>query len=143
MLPEEQATECSHANVSMSEYKRDHPRIRESLPVELITSGDKKLFASTYDVSKRGIQLSCDGVTVQEIFGGPGPAPPAKLPTVILKLRLSRSSRDAEQIEAECKAVFSRRVSEEEYRVGMLIHSLSPPARVALDHFVEAWLERH
>jgi hypothetical protein len=127
----------------MSEYKRDHPRIRESLQVELITQGDKKLFATTFDVSKRGVQLSCDGVTVQEIFGGPGPAPPAKLPTVILKLRLNHSGQEPEQIEAECKAVFARRIAEEEYRVGLLIHSLSAPSRVALDRFVDQWLERN
>ena len=127
----------------MSEYKRDHPRIRESLPVELLTQGDKKLFATTYDLSKRGVQISCDGVTVQEIFGGDGPGPPAKLPTVILKVRLSNSSQEPEQIEAECKAVFARRVAEEEYRVGLLIHSLSAPARVALDRFVDRWLDHN
>jgi hypothetical protein len=30
-----------------------------------------------------------------------------------------------------------------ESRVGLLIHSLSAPARVALDRFVDRWLERN
>ncbi len=125
----------------MSEYKRDHPRIKKSLPVEIIAPGERTLFASTYDVSKRGVQLLCDGITVREIFGGPGLARPTKPPTVLLKLRLNHSGQEPEQVEAECRAVFSRRVSEQEYRVGLQIHSLSESSRLALDNFVDECLE--
>ncbi|MDH3314273.1 MAG: PilZ domain-containing protein [Gammaproteobacteria bacterium] len=125
----------------MSEYKRDHPRIKKSLPVEVIAPGDRTLFATTYDVSKRGVQLLCDGITVREIFGGPGLSRPTKPPTVLLKLRLGNSGREPEQIEAECRAVFSRRVSEQEYRVGLQIHSLPESSRMALDSFVDECLE--
>ena len=44
------------------------------------------------------------------------------------------------EIEAECKAVFSRRVSEQEYRVGLLIHSLPRASRIALDAYVDEYL---
>lgn len=125
----------------MSDYKRDHPRIKKSLPVEVIAPGDKTLFATTYDVSKRGVQLLCDGVTVREIFGGPGLTRPTKPPKVLIKLRLNHSGREPEHIEAECRAVFSRRVSEQEYRVGLQIHSLTEPSRQALDNFVDECLE--
>lgn len=126
----------------MSEYKRDYPRIKLSLPAEIIAPGDKTLFATTYDVSKSGVQLSCDGITVREIFGGPGLAQPTKPPAVVLKLRLSESaSEDAKHLEADCTAVFSRRVSEQEYRVGLQIKSLSESSRVALDAFVDECLE--
>lgn len=125
----------------MSDYKRDHPRVKKSLPVEIIAPGEKTLFASTYDVSKRGVQLLCDGITVREIFGGPGLSRPSKPPAVLLKFRLNHSGREPELIEAECTAVFSRRVSEQEYRVGLQIHSLSASSRVALDNFVEECLE--
>jgi c-di-GMP-binding flagellar brake protein YcgR len=125
----------------MSEYKRDHPRIKKTLPVEIIAPGDRTLFATTYDVSKRGVQLLCDGITVREIFGSPGLSRPTKPPSVFLKLRLSQSGQEPEQIEAECRAVFSRRVSEQEYRVGLQIYSLSEPSRVALDNFVDECLE--
>ncbi len=125
----------------MSEYKRDHPRIKKNLPVEIVAPGDKTLFATTYDVSKRGVQLLCDGITVREIFGGPGLSRPAKPPSVLMKLRLTHSGQEPEQIEAECRAVFSRRVSEQEYRVGLQIYSLSESSRVALDNFVDECLE--
>ncbi len=125
----------------MSEYKRDYPRIKKSLPVEIIAPGDKTLFASTYDVSKGGVQLLCDGITVREIFGGPGLSRPTKPPKVLLKLRLSHSGQEPEQFEAECSAVFSRRVSEQEYRVGLQIYKISESSRLALENFVEECLE--
>jgi c-di-GMP-binding flagellar brake protein YcgR len=125
----------------MSEYKRDHPRIKKSLPVELVAPGEKTLFATTYDVSKRGVQLLCDGITVREIFGGPGLSRPARPPKVFLKLRLGQSGQEPELIEAECRAVFSRRVSEQEYRVGLQIYAMSERSSVALDNFVDECLE--
>ena len=125
----------------MSEYKRNHPRIKKSIPVEIVAPGERTLFATTYDVSKRGVQLLCDGITVREIFGGPGLSRPTKPPRVLLKLRLSHSGQESEQIEAECRAVFSRRVSEQEYRVGLQIYAISEPSIVALDNFIDECLE--
>lgn len=125
----------------MSEYKRDHPRIKKSLPVEIVAPGDRTLFATTYDVSKRGVQLLCDGITVREIFGGPGLSRPTKPPKVLLKLRLNHSGQEPEHIEAECRAVFSRRVSEQEFRVGLQIYAISEASSVALDNFVDECLE--
>ena len=83
----------------------------------------------------------CDAITVRDIFGGPGLPLPTKLPTVILKLRLGHSGRESEQIEAECRAIFSRRVSEQEYRVGLQIHSLSESSRETFDSYVEECFE--
>ena len=124
----------------MSEYKRDHPRIKQSLQVEIVTSEGNALFATTCDVSKRGVQLLCDSITVRDIFGGPAVALPTKPPAVTLKLTLKSPGKEAEQIEAECKAVFSRRVSEQEYRVGLLIHSLPRASRITLDAYVDEYL---
>jgi len=127
----------------MRDYKRDHPRIKKSLEVEVITPGNKTLFATTYDFSKRGVQILCDAITVRDIFGGPSLSVPAKLPTVILKLRLNHPGRETEQIEAECRAVFSRRVSEQEYRIGLLIHSLSESSRKTFDSYIEECFDRN
>lgn len=127
----------------MSEYKRDYPRIKLNLPVEMIAPGDTTLFATTYDVSKSGVQLRCDGITVREIFGNTTQSRPPKPPVVTLKLRLSHSGREPEHIDAECRAVFSRRVSEQEYRVGLQIQAISENARVILDSFVDECMELH
>jgi hypothetical protein len=124
----------------MSDYKRDHPRIKQSLQVEIIASQEKTLFATTCDVSKRGVQLLCDSITVQDIFDGPAIALPIKPPVVILKLTLKTPGQEALHIEAECKAVFSRRISEQEYRVGLSIHSLPRASRIALDAYVDEYL---
>lgn len=131
------------ANVPMREYKRDHPRIKKSLEVEVILPGDKTLFVTTYDFSKHGVQILCDAITVRDIFGGPGLSVPTNLPNLIMKLRLGHLGRETEQIETECKAIFSRRVSEQEYRIGLLILSLSESSRKSFDNYVEECFERN
>ena len=127
----------------MRAYKRDHPRIKKPLEVEIIVSGNKTLFATTYDFSKQGIQILCDAITVRDIFGGSNQSLQPKLPMVIMKLKLDHSNRQAEHIEAECKAIFSRRVSEREYRIGFAIHSLSEPSRKMFERFVTECFEHN
>ena len=124
----------------MSNYKRSHPRTKEGLPAEVIAPGNKTLFVATHDVSRRGVQLACDAITVQEIFGDPHLSRPTKVPGVILKLRLGHSAGEPQQIEAECRAVYLRRVSEQEYRIGLQIDSLSQSSRAALSSFVDECL---
>lgn len=124
----------------MSDYKRDHPRIKKSLPAELIAPGDKKLHASTLDVSRTGIQLNCDGVTAEGIFGASRQAGPSRHPKVKVALRILHPSSGPARIEAECLAVFSRRVSEQEYRVGLQIESISDESRKLLEGFVDECL---
>lgn len=121
----------------MSDYKRDHPRIKKSLPAELVMSGEKTLFASTFDVSKTGIQLICDAITTREIFGETAQAGPTRQPTVKVNLRLRHPESGTVQIEADCRAVFSRRVSEQEFRVGLQIDDMSEEFRSVLNSFVD------
>lgn len=121
----------------MSEYKRSHARIRKSLPVELIAPGEKSLFVTTYDISPQGIQLQCDGATVREIFGDKLGALPIKRPNVDLKLTLGRSGQDREPVDIKCLAMFSRRVSEQEYRIGLQIESMPKASRAALTQLLD------
>ena len=123
--------------VSMSDYKRDYPRIKKSLPAELIASGNKKLHASTFDVSRTGVQIICDGITAEEIFGASRQAGPSRHPRLKIALRLLHPETGPARVEADCRAVFSRRVSEQEYRIGLHIDQMSEEARLILDGFVD------
>lgn len=124
----------------MSDYKRDYPRIKKSLPAELIASGDKKLYASTFDISKTGIQIICDGITAEEIFGASRQAGPSRHPRIKVVLRLLHPKTGPARVEADCRAVFSRRVSEQEFRIGLHIDTMSEEARGVLDAFVDECL---
>lgn len=124
----------------MSDYKRDHPRIKKILPAELIVSGHKRLFASTFDVSRTGIQVICDAITTEEIFGTPQGDGPSRHPHVKVKLRLPHPDADPSRIEADCRAMFSRRVSEQEFRVGLQIDAISAEHRAMLERFVDGCL---
>lgn len=125
----------------MSDYKRDHPRIKKNLPAELIAPGDKKLHAATLDVSRTGIQLICDGITAEEIFGASRQAGPSRHPRVKVLLRILHPKIGPARVEADCLAVFSRRVSEQEFRIGLQIDAISDESRTILDGFVDDCLD--
>lgn len=124
----------------MSEYKRDYPRIKKSLPAELVVTGGKKLYASTFDISRTGIQVICDGITAEEIFGSSQEAGASRQPQVKVSLRLPHPKTGPARITADCRAMFSRRVSEQEFRVGLQIDAISDEHRSTLDGFVEGCL---
>jgi len=124
----------------MNDYNRDHPRIKKSLPAELIAPGDKNYYASTFDVSRTGIQLICDGITTEAIFGVSRQAGPSRPPQVNVTLRLRHPESGPVQIEADCRAIFSRRVSEQEFRIGLHIDAISEESRAILDGFVDGCL---
>ena len=124
----------------MNEYQRDYPRVKKSLPAELTTQDGKKLHAATFNVSRAGIQLICDGVTAEEIFGATRQGSPSLQPKVKISLRLLHPETGPARIEAECRAVFSRRVSEQEFRVGLHIDAISDQSRTVLEDFVESCL---
>jgi len=126
----------------MRDDQRDHPRIKRSLPVELVAAGDKTLHATTLDVSKAGIQLLCDGATVEGIFGSIRPDP-SRHPSVDLSLQLMHPKSGPARIKVACKAVFSRRLSEQEYRIGLRFESVPEAARAILNAFVDDCLDRN
>ena len=124
----------------MPDEQRDHPRIKKSLPVELVVAGDVTLHATTLDVSKTGMQLLCDAATVEGIFGSTRPDP-SRRPSVDLSLRLMHPESGSARFKVVCTAVFSRRLSEQEYRIGLRFESIPEAARAILNAFVDDCLD--
>jgi len=124
----------------MRDDQRHHPRIEKSLPVELVTAGGEIHHATTLDVSKAGIQLLCDGATIKGVFGSVRPDP-SRRPTVDLSLRLMHPEVGSARFKVVCKAVFSRRLSEQEYRIGLRFESIPEGAREILSAFVDDCLD--
>jgi c-di-GMP-binding flagellar brake protein YcgR len=124
----------------MPDEQRDHPRIKKSLAVELIGAEGTTYHAVTHDVSKTGIQLLCDGATVEGIFGSLRPNP-SRRPSVELNLRLMHPESGSARFRVMCKAVFSRRLSEQEYRIGLRFESIPEAARAILNAFVDDCLD--
>jgi len=103
-------------------YKRDYPRVPVHLPVEVSLPDGEVIHAITVNLSPAGVQIACDRITVNRIL----PLSKTRLPNctqeVELRLRFPESSGMPDIIDARCAAVFSRRVAENEFRIGLQFH---------------------
>ena len=100
-------------------YKRDHPRVGVEVPVELRLADAGTIHVMSVNVSRAGLQVACDKITVASLFPQGKPTLPHTPPDVDVVLRLPGVDGGSDGIAARCHAVFARRVSENEYRVGL------------------------
>lgn len=100
-------------------YKRDHPRVGVEVPVELMLGDSGTIHVMAVNMSRAGLQVACDKVTVTSVFPQGKRTLPHAPPDIDVVLRLPGVEGGSESIEARCHAVFARRVSENEYRVGL------------------------
>ena len=126
----------------MRKYKRDYPRVPANLPVEVSTPDGEVIHAITVNLSPAGIQIACDRVTVNSIMPLNSRHPPKDTRQVDVRLRFPESSGMPHVIDARCTAVFSRRVAENEYRIGLQFLSFHGDDYRKLEHFVDDGLQR-
>lgn len=103
----------------MRKYKRDYPRVPVTLPVEVSLPDGEIIHAITVNLSPAGIQLACDRITVNSILPLSQPRRPRDNREVSVRLRFPESSGMPHVIDARCLAIFSRRVAENEFRIGL------------------------
>ncbi len=100
------------------------------------------IHAITVNLSPAGIQIACDRVTVNSILHLSQRRVPRKTPQVEVRLRVPESSGMPEIIDARCTAVFSRRVAENEYRIGLKFQDFEGEDYQKLEHFLDDGFQR-
>ncbi len=100
------------------------------------------IHAITVNLSPAGIQIACDRVTVNSILPVSQRPLPRNTPEVDVRLRFPESSGMPEVIDARCKAVFSRRVAENEYRIGLQFQGFEGDDYQKLECFLDDGLQR-
>ncbi len=75
--------------------------------------------AVAVNLSPAGIQIACDRVTVNSVLPVSHRRLPKSTRQVDVCLRFPESSGMPDVVNARCTAVFSRRVAENEYRIGL------------------------
>jgi len=100
------------------------------------------IHAITVNLSPAGIQIACDRVTVNSILPLSQRRLPKPSPAMEVRLRFPESSGMPDVIEARCKAVFSRRVAENEYRIGLQFQGFEGDDYQKLDQFLNDGLLR-
>ncbi|TDJ21231.1 MAG: PilZ domain-containing protein [Gammaproteobacteria bacterium] len=130
------ATSC------VKKYKRDYPRIPAHLPVELSMPDGEIIHAITVNLSPAGIQIACDRATVNSILPLSQRRLPKNTRQVEVRLRFPESSGMPHIIDARCTAVFSRRVAENEYRIGLQFQGFEGEDYQKLEHFLDGGFQR-
>lgn len=112
------------------------------LPVEVSMPDGEVIHAITVNLSPAGIQIACDRVTVDSIL----PLSQRRLPTstreVDVRIRFPESSGMPDVIDTRCRAVFSRRVAENEYRIGLQFQGFEGEDYQKLGHFLDEGFQR-
>jgi hypothetical protein len=107
------------------------------LAVEVSMPDGEVIHAITVNLSPAGIQIACDRVAVNSIL----PLSQRRLPTstreVDVRLRFPESSGMPDVIDARCTAIFSRRVAENEYRIGLQFQGFEGDDYQKLEHFLD------
>ncbi len=142
MAPPRVIGHIQSATFCVRKYKRDYPRVPLHLPVEVSLPDGEIIHAITVNLSPAGIQIACDRVTVDSIL----PLSQRRLPNetrrVKVRLRFPESSGMPDVIDVRCTAIFSRRVAENEYRIGLQFQGLGGEDYRKLEDFLDRGVQR-
>jgi hypothetical protein len=103
--------------VSTMRERRLYPRFDVILPVKL-SVGEQTVEGNIFDISMGGMQLGCDQASAEVLVPTPNQI---VNPGQNLVVQASFRCPDGEGVIAQCRLVVSRRVSSNEFRIGMEI----------------------
>lgn len=121
----------------MKKYKREHPRVNLSLPIQVIRANGVVIHSTIFSLSRDGLQLSCDHQTARLII----PKLQQKLAVepvqIHVRFRLPLSSRPPVEIDVHCLAKYVRRTSQDNYHIGLNYIDLDDDDIDGLERYVE------
>jgi len=110
--------------------------------VEVAMPDGEVIHAITVNLSPAGIQIACDRVTVNSVLPLSQSRLPKRTREVEVRLRFPESSGMPHVIDARCAAIFSRRVAENEYRIGLQFLGFEGDDYQKLEHFLDDGFQR-
>lgn len=120
--------------------RRLYKRFETDSTVEVIAESGAAHKARAMNISLAGMQMTCDRDTVRDIAPKGEKTTPDQSPLARLRFALPRPGEKSE-IEADCRVVLVRRVSEREYHVHVQYEFFQGNGYNELEDFVDAMLE--
>ena len=124
----------------MSAERREHPRIKTSQPLDIITANGKVLQGNLLDISRAGLQFYCDGPTSQCIFPEGYVLPAGKSGTVQVRCSLAFSDQSTGSVGAVCRLIFSRRVAQDRYCIGLQFEQFTDDSYGSIERYINEHL---
>lgn len=121
---------------SVEDYRREYPRIPMAVPVDVQVPDGALIRAKMCNVSRAGMQLACDPVTVGQLLPGGQMPMPSQPVTLDVRFELPVGGEPV-PINVRCAAVFSRRVAQNEFRLGLQFTSFEAEGADHLESYIQ------
>ena len=121
---------------STEDYRREYPRIPVTLPVEVQVADGARINVKMCNISRAGMQLACDPITVKRLLPGGQPPLPGQPVTLDVRFELP-SGQDTVPISVRCNAIFSRRVAQNEFRLGLQFASFEAEGYDHIENYIQ------
>jgi hypothetical protein len=116
--------------------RRRHPRVYEDLPAEAVLADDSTIRLSLQSLGLGGVRLGCSEKEMRRIKNDGHPALHGQTVEIDLRVSLPTYDRAAEKLEATCRLVYTRRITQQRYCLGMQFTDLKGDSREALMRYL-------
>lgn len=127
-------------NPKTTAERRLYKRFETNSPVEILTENGGKSEAVCLNISLAGMQISCDRDVMRAVAPKGEKTTPDQSPVARLRFALPRAG-DKSEIEADCRIMLVRRISEREYHMHIQYEFFQGNGYNELEDFVDAMLE--
>lgn len=122
----------------MAGERRLYPRITTELPLELQTDAGETARATIRNLSQGGLEISCDRWCADRILPSGHQAFPGQPINAQLRWQVRGADGSDQAVQASGEIVVSRRLSQNEYRVGIQILRFEGDGAQLVDQYVRA-----
>lgn len=123
-------------NVSKLKERRLEHRYPVQLPIDLVLGDGTILSVEACNISTHGLQFKCDSFIANEIE--PRGIQKCPLDQIQLKVVASLPVEDDKKIYSRCKMVVARRLSQDQYILGLEFLDFEAGTDKVLNRFIEA-----
>ena len=116
--------------------KREYPRVNVKLPLEIVRSGGEVLPAVVLNISRAGMQVGCDWATMIRIVPQTHRVAAAEDLELPVRVTLSFQAEPQATLHALCRVVSARRVSQDQYHVGLQYVSIEADGDAILERYI-------
>ena len=120
--------------------KRQYPRIKARLPLEIISKSGEVLPAVSLDMSLDGLQIECDHKTQQQLVHANEKHNSGQPVEMDIQIQLPLSQHSLSRMEMRCRLVITRRLAQNTYHLGLNYLKLEDATK--LDEFLNNQLSK-
>lgn len=99
--------------------KRQYPRIKTRLPLNIISQSGDVLSAISLDMSLEGLQIECDHQTQQQLIRANKKHSPGQPVEMDVQIQIPVTRHSLSRMEMRCRLVITRRLAQNTYHLGL------------------------